>query len=195
MKYNITIAIRLSVICLFLFAVLYPFLIWALAQTQASKGKEKMIEVAGKSYYYHIGQAFNGDHYFQSRPSAVDYNAAGSGGSNKGPSNEAYLDEVAARIDTFLQKNPTVQRAQVPVDLVTASGSGLDPHISVQAAYVQVARIAELRGLSAPQVNNLIAQNKEEVLWGLFGPETIHVLKLNLALDNLKNKLGENHGK
>ncbi|MGN0020314.1 MAG: potassium-transporting ATPase subunit KdpC [Sphingobacterium hotanense] len=194
MKSNITIAIRLSIICLFVFAVLYPFIIWALAQTQASKGKGKMIEVAGKSYYYHIGQAFEGDHYFQSRPSAVDYNAAGSGGSNKGPSNEAYLDEVAARIDTFLQKNPTVQRAQVPVDLVTASGSGLDPHISVQAAYVQAARVAELRGLSVPQVNNLIAEIKEKALWGLFGPETIHVLKLNLALDDMNNKLGGNHG-
>lgn len=194
MKSNITIAIRLSIICLFVFAVLYPFIIWTLAQTQASKGKGKMIEVAGKSYYYHIGQAFEGDHYFQSRPSAVDYNAAGSGGSNKGPSNKAYLDEVAARIDTFLQKNPTVQRAQVPVDLVTASGSGLDPHISVQAAYVQAARVAELRGLSVPQVNNLIAENKEKALWGLFGPETIHVLKLNLALDHMNNKLGGNRG-
>jgi len=194
MKTNITIAIRLSIICLFIFAVLYPFAIWALAQTQASKGKGKMIEAAGKSYYYHIGQAFEGDQYFQSRPSAVGYNAAGSGASNKGPSNEVYLKEVAARIDTFLINNPTVKREQVPVDLVTASGSGLDPHCSLQAAYVQAARIAELRGLSVQQVNNLIADNKEPALWGLFGPEKIHVLKLNLALDDLANQLGGKHG-
>ena len=138
-------------------------------------------------YYENVGQSFTNDNYFYSRPSAVGYNAAGSGGSNKGPSNPDYLAEVQARIDTFMVHNPEVKKSEIPSDLVTASGGGLDPNISVQAAKVQVKRIAKIRNLNEATINQLIEQQTEKPLLGLFGTEKINVLKLNLALDNLKN--------
>jgi len=133
-----------------------------------------------------LGQKFTDDRYFRSRPSAVDYNAAASGGSNKGPTNPEYLQSVQSRIDSFLAHNPGIQKQEIPSDLVTASGSGLDPHISVQAAYIQVARIARRRNLSEEKVRNLVARNIEKPLLGLFGTEKVNVLQLNLNLDGLK---------
>lgn len=133
-----------------------------------------------------MGQSFTSDKYFYSRPSAVNYNAAGSGGSNKGPSNPDYLAELQARIDTFLLHNPEVKKEDIPSDLVTASGSGIDPNISVQAAKVQVKRIAKIRNLSENAIHQLIARQTEKPLLSLFGTEKINVLKLNRALDNLK---------
>ena len=148
--------------------------------------KGEIIEHNGKKYYSNIGQLFTDDKYFWSRPSSVDYNAAGSAGSNKGPSNEEYLTQVQARIDTFLIHNPEVDKAEIPVDLVTASGSGLDPDFSVQAARVQVKRIAKIRKIGENKLLELIENQTEKPLLGLFGPEKINILKLNIALDNLK---------
>ncbi|MEO7044850.1 MAG: potassium-transporting ATPase subunit C, partial [Ferruginibacter sp.] len=107
-------------------------------------------------------------------------------GSNKGPSNPDYLKDVQARIDTFLVHNPDVSILEISSDLVTASGSGLDPNISVQAAKVQVKRIAKIRKIAAGNLEQLIVSNTEKPLAGMFGPEKINVLKLNIALDNLK---------
>jgi K+-transporting ATPase ATPase C chain len=132
-----------------------------------------------------VGQAFTTDKYFWSRPSAVDYNAAGSGGSNKGPSNPDHLAEVQSRIDTFLVHDPGINKSEIPSDLVTASGSGLDPHISVAAAKVQVKRIATVRNVSESDLQHLIERNTEKPLLGLFGTERINVLKLNISLDDL----------
>lgn len=115
----------------------------------------------------------------------VDYNAAGSGASNKGPSNEEYLAVVQARIDTFLVHNPEVSKSEIPVELVTASASGLDPHISPKAARVQVKRIAAARNLPADQLEALISEQIEQPFLGVMGPEKINVLKLNLELDAL----------
>lgn len=185
MKRNILPAIRLTAITLVFFAVVYPCAVWAVAQLSPGNGKGVTIEHQGQKFYSNIGQSFTDDAYFWSRPSAVGYNAAGSAGSNKGPSNEEYLAEVRERIDTFLVHNPGVRKAEIPVELVTASGSGLDPHISVQAAQVQVKRIARSRCLSETQLNRLIDEQTENSLWGLFGPEKINVLKLNIALDKL----------
>jgi K+-transporting ATPase ATPase C chain len=133
-----------------------------------------------------IGQKFTDDKYFWSRPSAVDYNAASSCGSNKGPSNPDYLAVVQARLDTFLLHNPEVMKADVPAELVTASGSGLDPDLSPKAAAVQIARIAKLRNISEEKVTALVNSNIQKPLLGLFGPSKINVLKLNIELDNLK---------
>ncbi|WP_159634576.1 K(+)-transporting ATPase subunit C [Sphingobacterium composti Ten et al. 2007 non Yoo et al. 2007] len=186
MKKHILPAIKLTAVMILFFTVIYPLAVWGIAQLAPNAGKGEIIEHKGKKHYVNIGQSFTEDHYFWSRPSAVDYNAAGSGGSNKGPSNEEYLAEVKARIDTFLLHNPGVDKSDIPVDLVTASGSGLDPNISVQAAKVQVQRIAKIRGIEKLKLNQLIDQQTEKPLWGIFGPEKINVLKLNIALDELK---------
>lgn len=179
-------AIRLTAATLVLFCVVYPAIVWAIAQLAPNNGKGEVIVSNGRKYYANIGQHFTEDKYFNSRPSAVGYNAAGSGGSNKGPSNPEYLQTVQARVDTFLVHNPGVQKADVPVELVTASGSGLDPDISPAAAKVQASRIAKVRGLSGKAVEDLIAKHTDGPLLGLFGPSHVNVLKLNLALDQLK---------
>src|SRR5215813_11384902 len=142
MKKNLVISLRLTVIMIILCGVLYPLLIAAIGKATPGGGKGETISVNGKVVGYEkIGQKFTDDKYFQGRPSAVDYNAAGSAGSNKGPSNPDYLKIVQQRIDTFLAHNPGIKKEEIPVDLVTASGSGLDPDISPAAAYIQVKRI------------------------------------------------------
>ncbi|MDA3613823.1 K(+)-transporting ATPase subunit C [Polluticaenibacter yanchengensis] len=185
MKQHILPAIKLTVLTIILFAVLYPLAVWGIAQFAPDKGKGEIIVYKGQKYYSNIGQSFTEDQYFYSRPSAVGYNAAGSAGSNKGPSNAAYLAEVQARIDTFLVHNPEIRQSAIPVELVTASGSGLDPHISVAAATVQVKRIAQIRGINPARLEQLIAEHTDKPLAGLFGPEKINVLKLNIALDEM----------
>ena len=186
MKKEILSAIRLTVVVLILLAVVYPVCVWGIAQFAPNKGKGEIIEYAGNTFYSNIGQSFTSDKYFQSRPSAVNYNAAGSGGSNKAPSNSEYLETVKARIDTLMLHNPSIQKNEIPVDIITASGSGLDPNISVQAACIQVKRIAKVRGLSESDVQKLVDEQTEKPLFGLFGTEKINVLKLNIALDSLR---------
>ncbi len=139
-------------------------------------------KVAG---YKLIGQQFTEDKYFWGRPSAVDYNAAGSGGSNKGPNNPAYLQQVRDRIDSFLAHNPGIKKSEIPSDLVTASGSGLDPDISVQGAYVQIKRIASERHLPEEKIKALVDKRIQQPLLGVFGPEKVNVLQLNIDLENL----------
>ena len=133
-----------------------------------------------------VGQQFTDTRYFWGRPSAVDYNGGGSGGSNKATTNPEYLDEVKARIDTFLTFHPYLLRQDVPSEMVTASGSGLDPDISPAGAYVQARRVAEARGLSEQTVRELIRQTIQKPWLGLFGTEKVNVLQLNVALDRLK---------
>jgi len=132
-----------------------------------------------------IGQPFADPGYFWGRPSATGpfpYNAAASSGSNVGPLNPALTDAVQARLAALQAADPT-NTAPVPVDLVTASGSGLDPHISVAAARYQVARVARARGLSAAAVSALVAAHTESRQFGLLGEPRVNVLTLNLALD------------
>lgn len=179
-------SIRLTAWFIVFFCGIYTIVLVGIAQVAPNSGKGEIITHNGTTFYSNMGQKFTDDKYFWSRPSAVDYNAAGSCGSNKGPSNPDYLAVVQERIDTFLVHNPGVSKAEIPADLVTASGSGLDPHISVKAAQVQAKRIAAVRGISEQQVNDLIQKNTEKPLLGLFGPERINVLLLNIDLDNLK---------
>ena len=132
-----------------------------------------------------IGQPFADPKYFWGRLSAtgpVPYNAGASSGSNLAPTNPALLDTAKARIEALRAADPGL-RAPVPVDLVTASGSGLDPHISPAAALYQVSRVARLRGLSEDQVRRFVAQNTEGPTFGVLGEARVHVLRLNLDLD------------
>jgi K+-transporting ATPase ATPase C chain len=143
-----------------------------------------------------IGQVFQSDKYFHGRPSATTapdpndstktvpapYNAANSGGSNLGPSNKALIDRVQGDMDKLKQENPSMP---VPADLVTTSASGLDPHISPEAALFQVPRIAKARNLPEDRIRQLVADHTEDRLFGLLGEPRVNVLLLNLALDQL----------
>jgi K+-transporting ATPase ATPase C chain len=112
----------------------------------------------------------------------------GSGGSNKGPTNPDYLKSVQAAIDTFIVHNPGVNKSDIPAELVTASGSGLDPDLSPEGAKIQVKRIARLRHIPEEDLQKLVDEHTDKPLLGLFGPSKVNVLKLNIALDEKTNK-------
>ncbi len=187
MRTHILPSIILTALLLVLCTVVYSVILLGVAQASPNQGKGFVIEQNGKTWYANVGQTFDEDRYFWSRPSAAGYNAAGSAGSNKGPSNPDYLAQVQARLDTFLVHHQGVSRGQVPADMVTASGSGLDPDISPQAARVQAARVARVRKLPEARVRELVEQHVKGPWLGLFGPSRVNVLELNLALDQLKN--------
>jgi potassium-transporting ATPase KdpC subunit len=186
MKKYILQSIRLTLILAILLCVIYPLMITFAAKFSKGKGEGEKITKNGKVLGYGLlGQSFTKPQYFWGRPSAVSYNAAGSGGSNKGSSNPEYLKDVAGRIDTLLKYHPYLKRSDIPSDLVTASGSGLDPNISVTAADIQVKRVAANRHVDEKKIAELVAKNTKEPLFGLFGPSSVNVLQLNIALDNL----------
>ncbi|WP_126245956.1 K(+)-transporting ATPase subunit C [Chitinophaga rhizosphaerae] len=179
-------ALKLTIVLVLLTAGIYPLFVAGIAKLAPGKGDGVKVERNGVVVgYANVGQQFTGDNYFQTRPSAVGYNAAGSGGSNKGPSNPDYLKIVEERIDTFLAHNPGVKRSEIPAELVTASGSGLDPHLSPEGALVQVPRIAKVRNIPEQKLRDLVKANTKGPLAGMFGPATVNVLQLNLALDEI----------
>ena len=188
MKTYILPSIKLTVILLVILAGIYPLAIAGVGKLTPGHGDGETIQYKGRTVgFANVGQKFTKDQYFWSRPSAVDYKADASGGSNKGPSNPDYLNkDVKGRIDTFLKHNPTVTKEQIPAELVTASGSGLDPDLSPAGAKIQAARIAKARGITEQQVLDLVDSHTEKPLLGLFGPSKVNVLKLNIALDELK---------
>jgi K+-transporting ATPase ATPase C chain len=168
--------------------IIYPLAVFGIAQTIFPKQAGGSIIVASNKVVGSslIGQNFSSPKYFQSRPSAAGdkgYDASNSGGSNLGPTNKALIDAVKLRLKNLVESNPGVDPRQVPIDLVTASGSGLDPEISPAAADLQVARVAHARGLSEDQVRQLIADNTRPRSAGIFGEPGVNVLLLNLALD------------
>ncbi|MBN9296646.1 MAG: K(+)-transporting ATPase subunit C [Filimonas sp.] len=186
MKKHILPALKLTVVMIILLAVIYPLAIAAVGKLTPGKGKGETISVNGKVVgYANIGQNFTQDKYFWGRPSAIGYNASGSGGSNKGPNNPEYLKLVQDRIDSFLVHNPSVKKEDIPAELVTASGSGLDPDLSPAAVRIQVKRVAAIRHLDEATINALVDAYVQKPLLGLFGPAKVNVLKLNVALDEL----------
>ena len=166
---------------------LYPVLVTAIAKLAfKNEANGSLIERGGKTVGSRlIGQPFSDPKYFWGRPSAtapMPYNAGASGGSNQGPLNPALEDAVKARIAALKAADPG-NGAAIPVDLVTASGSGLDPHISPAAATYQVARVARVRGLAPEAVQQLVAAHTEGRQLGFLGEPRVNVLALNLALD------------
>lgn len=189
---DLLIAIRTTLVLWVLTAILYPVLILIIGQSifpfqaNGSLIKNPQGEIIGSAL---IGQNFTSNRYFLSRPSSVDYSpvkdglATGiSGGSNLAPSNPDLLKKVTERIDQ-LQSNNIIPTA----DLVYSSGSGLDPHISIQAANAQIKRVAKARSLNPNQVEILVNKNTEHRFLGIFGEPGVNVLKVNLDLDNLSN--------
>ena len=187
MKKYLLPSLKLTLVLLVLCSVLYPLLIALVGKLAPGGGDGKTVQVNGKVVGYElIGQKFTDDKYFWSRPSTVDYNAAGSAGSNKGPTNPDYLKQVQDRIDTFLVHNPGIKKEEIPAELVTASGSGEDPDLSPAAARIQVKRIAVIRKIEESKLYALVDQHTQGPLLGFLGPSKVNVLKLNVALDNLK---------
>lgn len=185
-------AFRLTLVfCVFL-SVTYILVLWLFAKVAGpNDGNAEVATLDGKVVgAANVGQQFTQDIYFWGRPSCAGdgYDAASSGGSNKSPTNPEYLAEVEARIDTFLVHHPYLQRKDVPAEMVTASGSGLDPDITPQCARVQVKRVAAARGMSEQQVADLVEKSIQSPFLGLFGTEKVNVLKLNIALEELDNK-------
>jgi len=187
MKQHILPAIKLTAVTIIFFMGIYTLFVWAVAQAAPNKGEGETISVNNKVVGYKLeGQKFSDDKYFWSRPSAAGYNAAASSGSNKGTSNPDYLKDVQSKIDTFLVHNPTVKKEDIPSDLVTYSGSGLDPDISVEAANIQIERIAATRRIDKQKVQELVNKHIEKPFAGLFGTSRINVLQLNIDLDVMK---------
>lgn len=155
-------------------------------------GEAELVYADGKAVgAANVGQIFTDSIYFWGRPSAVDYDGGGAGGSNKGTTNPEYLAEVEGRIAAFLEAHPYLSREEVLSEMVTASGSGLDPDISVRGAEVQARRVAQARGMDEQEVLRIIGEQTEGPWLGLFGTSKVNVLKLNVALDAAQ-KAGRN---
>lgn len=180
-------SLRLTLVFCVFFTVFYLFILWAFAKVAGpNSGNADVVMLEGKIVgAANIGQSFTQERYFWGRPSCAGdgYDAANSCGSNKGPTNEEYLAEVNARIDTFLAYHPYLERKDVPAEMVTASGSGLDPDITPACAYVQVQRVAKARGMEEAEVKAIVGRLVEKPLLGALGTEKVNVLKLNIALE------------
>ena len=184
----IAMAALLIVLCGF-----YPLVVWGIAQVafpfQANGSLvEQQGKVVGSSL---MAQAFSGDQFFHPRPSAAGdtgYDGTSSGGSNLGPLSQKLVDQVKERVEQYRKENNLPAGTLVPADAVTASGSGLDPHISLKNADMQAARVAQARNLSLAQVKSLVQQYTEGPDWGLFGEPGVNVLRLNLAMEALPAK-------
>jgi|WetSurMetagenome_2_1015567.scaffolds.fasta_scaffold27750_3 potassium-transporting ATPase KdpC subunit len=185
-------AILIFVTMTVLLGLAYPFAMTGISQLffrEKAKGSLVVSDnrVIGSSM---IGQNFSHPKYFHGRPSALEkaYDASNSGGSNFGPSNAKFLEKVGQRIDVVRKENTLDPGAPVPADLVLASASGLDPHISVETAMLQVPRVAKAQGLAESEVEDIVAKHVESPLFGFLGSKRINVLRLNMSLDELSRR-------
>lgn len=184
MKETIT-AIKAFIVFSILLGLVYPLAITGIAQaTMKNKANGSLIvengQVVGSSL---IGQKFDKPQYFNSRPSAVDYNAANSGASNLGPSSKKLIEQVKERVGNWKLETGN---SNVPADAVLTSASGLDPHISLKNAKFQIPRIAKIRNISESEIEKLVTKNTNGNLVGIWGQKGVNVLKLNIDLDKIK---------
>jgi K+-transporting ATPase ATPase C chain len=183
-KQNLVVAVLMTIVTTILLGFVYPLAVTGLSQVLfRDKANGQLIERNGKVVASRIiGQPFTSPAYFHPRPSAAGagYDATGSGGTNLGPTNKKLVAAVKANVEAARKDNPGVA---VPVDLVTASGSGLDPHVSPDAALFQVPRVAAARGVSEPDLRALVETHIEGRQLGFLGEPRVNVLLLNLALD------------
>ena len=181
---NLVAAVLMTIVTTLILGVIYPLAITAIAQVAfPSQANGQLIERDGKVVGSRIiGQGFSSSGYFRSRPSAAGtgYDAANSAGSNLGPTNKKLIDAVTANVEAARKENPN---APIPIDLVTTSASGFDPHITPAAADFQVPRIARERGMSEADLRQLVEAHTEGRQLGFFGEPRVNVLELNLALD------------
>jgi K+-transporting ATPase ATPase C chain len=181
---NLLIAVLMTIVTTLLLGVVYPLVVTALAQALfPDKANGQLIERNGKTVGSRIiGQAFSSPGYFRSRPSAAGtgYDASNSSGTNLGPTNKKLVDAVKAAVDAAKLENPG---KPVPIDLVTSSASGLDPHISPAAAAFQVPRVARERGIATEEIQRLVTAHTEGRQLGFLGEPVVNVLELNLSLD------------
>ena len=183
---NLVTAILMTIVTTVLLGLIYPLVVTGLAQVIfPDKANGQLIKradgtVTGSRL---IGQPFSSPGYFRSRPSAAGYDAAASSGSNLGPTNQKLIDRVKADVEKSQAENPG---KPVPIDLLTTSASGLDPHISPAAAEFQIPRVARERGMSEAEVQNVVAAHTEGRQFGFLGEPRVNVLELNLDLDNRK---------
>lgn len=181
-------AILIFVVFTAFLGVIYPLVITGISQIafpEQSNGnliKNENGIVVGSQL---IGQDFSSPAYFHGRPSVIDYNSSTSSGSNLGPTNQKLIDNVTQRLQQIKTENSLADNVTIPADLVLSSGSGLEGYIYTDSAMIQVPRIASARGINESQVKEIITSNQENTFLG-FGKEIVNVLKLNIALDNLK---------
>lgn len=181
---NLLIAVLMTIVTTILLGVVYPLVVTGLAQVLFhDKANGQLIERDGQLIGSRIiGQGFSSPGYFRSRPSAAGtgYDAANSSGTNLGPTNKKLIDSVKTAVDAAKSENPG---APVPIDLVTSSASGLDPHISPAAADFQAPRVARERGIPESEVRRIVSEHSEGRQLGFLGEPVVNVLELNLALD------------
>lgn len=196
-------AVLVTVVLMLICGLLFPCLLTGLSSVIfPHQAGGSLITVNGMAVgAEHVGQEFTQDCYMWSRPSAYHYNVytegedgakyyndgtefggLASGSNNYAPSNPALVERVEADMETFLEKNPEIKREDIPTDLLTASGSGLDPHISPESAQIQIPRIAQASGLSEESLQEVVKRNTAGKLLGVFGEETVNVLKVNIEI-------------
>ena len=187
---NLWISLKITLAMCLLLGVGYVLVLRGISAVAGPNGGEAdVVTVNGKVVgAANVGQQFTDVRYFWGRPSAVDYNGGGSGGSNKATTNPEHLAGVEQRVQDFLAAHPYLSRAEVPAEMVTASGSGLDPDISIRGAEVQIRRVAGARGMSEAEVKKIVEENIHKPWLGLFGTYKVNVLKLNVALDTAQNE-------